>query len=258
MPIEERVGSVLDAIDTVQVLVNTVNTKGVMGKGLAAEFKKRFGNAMFEHYKSLCEHGYVKPGRPYLTKALLKDRPDKEVYILHFPTKDHWKHRSRIAWIEEGLAYFRDHYHDMPIITKFPPPHEKPIGTMTQTSLFDNSGHASDEPPRIGDDGTEHDGPKSREQENRHQSVPCHDGDKDIDSLAEGRLRIESIAFPQLGCRNGGLSWTEVRQLMYRYLGDLNDIDVYIYLYDRPDADPPRRTRKSNPSKSGRSRTPNR
>ena len=67
-----------------QTLVNTVNCVGVMGKGIALEFKKRFPD-MFEDYVARCKQSEVSLGQPYLYKSLALP------WILNFPTKDHWR-----------------------------------------------------------------------------------------------------------------------------------------------------------------------
>lgn len=85
-----------------QTLVNTVNCRGVMGKGLALEFKRRFPQ-MFEGYKRECEAGRLRIGTLHLYRG-----PNR--WILNFPTKDHWRGRSKIEYIERGLQYFVEHY----------------------------------------------------------------------------------------------------------------------------------------------------
>jgi len=85
-----------------QTLVNTVNTVGVMGKGIALEFKKRFPE-MYNDYVTRCQAGLVKLGQPYLYK---QSRP----WIINFPTKDHWRSVSRITDIVQGLQYLHEHY----------------------------------------------------------------------------------------------------------------------------------------------------
>ena len=76
------VGDILQS--KAQTLINTVNCVGIMGKGIALEFKKRFPE-MFQDYVERCERKEVRPGVPYLYKALLPPQ------IVNFPTKDHWK-----------------------------------------------------------------------------------------------------------------------------------------------------------------------
>jgi len=86
-----------------QTLVNTVNTVGIMGKGIALEFKKRFPD-MFEDYVKRCAEGKVKLGEPYLYKRLTPP------WILNFPTKEHWHSVSNISDIARGLNYLEQYY----------------------------------------------------------------------------------------------------------------------------------------------------
>lgn len=92
-----------------QVLTNTVNCVGVMGKGLALEFKNRYP-ALFDDYKRRCDKGEVRPGVPYLWE-------DDHVQVLNFPTKRHWKDNSRLDDIEAGLKYLAQNYQNMGIYT---------------------------------------------------------------------------------------------------------------------------------------------
>jgi len=85
-------------------LVNAVNCVGIMGKGIALEFKNRYKD-MFLSYKKCCEQGLLKPG-------LLQIYSYKDVSILNFPTKVHWKDPSELEYIELGLKKFVDTYKD--------------------------------------------------------------------------------------------------------------------------------------------------
>lgn len=85
-----------------QVIVNTVNTKGVMGKGLALLFKERYPD-MFAVYQQDCKSGRLRIGKPTLYK---RSNP----WILNFPTKDHWRFPSKIEYLEKGLAFLVNHY----------------------------------------------------------------------------------------------------------------------------------------------------
>ncbi|MFZ0545628.1 MAG: macro domain-containing protein, partial [Candidatus Promineifilaceae bacterium] len=97
-----------------QVLVNTVNTVGVMGKGIALDFKRLYPE-MFEKYQKLCEAGKFSIGMLWLYKS-----PNK--WILNFPTKKHWRQPSHIGYIEAGLKKFVDTYDKMGIHSiAFPP-----------------------------------------------------------------------------------------------------------------------------------------
>jgi O-acetyl-ADP-ribose deacetylase (regulator of RNase III) len=80
-------------------LVNTVNCVGIMGKGIALQFKQAFPEN-FKHYERACRAGEVRLGKMFVvsTDSLLPPR-----YIVNFPTKDHWKNRSRLESIESGL-----------------------------------------------------------------------------------------------------------------------------------------------------------
>lgn len=127
-------------------LVNTVNCVGVMGKGIALEFKRRYPG-MFTEYVKLCESGRVRPGCPYLYRDLTG------ASVINFPTKDNWRSPSKFLYIEAGLEWFRQSYRE---------------------------------------------------------------------------LGITSVAFPPLGCGNGGLSWDLVGPTMYKALQDL-PIDIEIY-----------------------------
>lgn len=83
----------------VDAIVNTVNCVGVMGKGIALQFKRKWP-ANFRAYEAACKAGNVVPGRMFIYDAggLLKPR-----YIINFPTKRHWRGRSEISFITDGL-----------------------------------------------------------------------------------------------------------------------------------------------------------
>ncbi|MBU1194170.1 MAG: macro domain-containing protein [Proteobacteria bacterium] len=142
--IKVLIGNIFDS--NAQTLVNTVNCVGVMGKGIALEFKKRFPD-MMKDYKTRCTTKMIQPGEPYLFRDLIGTS------ILNFPTKNHWRSPSRLEDIIKGLYIFTQKYKDW---------------------------------------------------------------------------GIKSIAFPPLGCGNGGLDWKIVGPLMYQSFISL-DISVEIY-----------------------------
>jgi O-acetyl-ADP-ribose deacetylase (regulator of RNase III) len=82
-----------------EALVNTVNTVGVMGKGIALMFKELFPDN-FRAYSRACEAGEVKVGQVHVFDrgSFLNPR-----YIINFPTKKHWRHPSKMEWIVDGL-----------------------------------------------------------------------------------------------------------------------------------------------------------
>ena len=128
-----------------QVLVNTVNLDGVMGKGIALKFKQLYPD-MFKSYQHFCENEMLQIGKLWLYKSENK-------WILNFPTKIHWRNPSKMEYIEKGLQKF--------------------VATYKEKN-------------------------------------------------------ITSIAFPKLGCGNGGLDWKDVKPMMDRYLKNL-PIDIYVY-----------------------------
>jgi O-acetyl-ADP-ribose deacetylase (regulator of RNase III) len=93
--IVETTGNLL--LDDAQALVNTVNTVGVMGKGLALQFKRAFP-ANFDAYARACAEGRVQPGRIFFTSL------DDDRWIFNLPTKRHWRQPSRLDDIRSGLG----------------------------------------------------------------------------------------------------------------------------------------------------------
>ncbi len=90
-----------------QTLVNTVNCVGVMGKGLAKEFRSR-DQAMFAAYRKVCDKRLLSPGKLWLWK-------NATYWTLNFPTKVHWRNPSKLEWIEAGLRKFVQSYEEMGI-----------------------------------------------------------------------------------------------------------------------------------------------
>lgn len=79
-----------------KAIVNPVNCVGVMGKGLALQFKQRFP-LYFKHYKLLCDRGLMVPGQVDFYQS-------NDKYIISFPTKDHWKNKSKLSYVKEGIV----------------------------------------------------------------------------------------------------------------------------------------------------------
>lgn len=82
-----------------EALVNTVNTVGVMGKGIALMFKEAFPENLAA-YQLACERKELTTGRMFVIK---RDHLIGPKWIINFPTKKHWRHPSKIEWIVEGL-----------------------------------------------------------------------------------------------------------------------------------------------------------
>lgn len=95
--IQEAHGNLLEA--RVDALVNTVNTQGVMGKGIALQFKRAFPDN-FAAYQKACRSGQVRMGQVFLFDRGMFERPR---YIFNFPTKHHWRQKSSLEAIRIGL-----------------------------------------------------------------------------------------------------------------------------------------------------------
>lgn len=99
---------------SMHALVNTVNTVGIMGKGVALAFKKRYPD-MYRDYVGRCDRGEVRLGEPYVYRA-------SDHVIVNFPTKQHWRSVSRLSDIEAGLDYLEGHYKEWQIRSLAVPP----------------------------------------------------------------------------------------------------------------------------------------
>ena len=88
----------------VEALVNTVNTKGVMGAGIALQFKKAFPEN-FKLYEKASKENKIQIGKVFVTEIGKITNPR---YIINFPTKQHWRYPSKLSWIKEGLIDLRN------------------------------------------------------------------------------------------------------------------------------------------------------
>lgn len=95
-------GSVFACLDVnkVEMIVNPVNCVGVMGAGLALEFKLRYPN-MFAEYEKQCAQHLIEVGS-------VSSYIGESIKILNFPTKDDWRKPAKMEWIVAGLQNFRD------------------------------------------------------------------------------------------------------------------------------------------------------
>ncbi len=151
--IHYKTGNLLDS--EAEALVNTVNTVGVMGKGIALQFKNMFPNN-FKLYASACKNKELKIGKLLVTKEEVLLLGKKT--IINFPTKTNWRLPSEYQYIESGLAEL------LKVIKE---------------------------------------------------------------------KNIKSIAIPPLGAGNGGLDWNKVKQILEKYLSNL---DCEIFIYEPSDA----------------------
>ena len=101
-----------------EALVNTVNTVGIMGKGIALQFRQVFPEN-YTTYRKACQHNEVQPGKMCVvpTGRMLNPR-----YIINFPTKRHWKNMSRMEDVEKGLEDLVRVVRELGILTIAIPP----------------------------------------------------------------------------------------------------------------------------------------
>ncbi len=95
-------GNLLEA--DVEAVVNTVNTVGVMGKGIALMFKERFP-ANYKAYRAACKAGEVEVGRMFVT---CPDELAGPRWIVNFPTKQDWRNPTKLEWVEDGLKALQE------------------------------------------------------------------------------------------------------------------------------------------------------
>lgn len=93
-----KTGNILE--EDCEAIVNTVNCVGVMGRGIALQFKQAYPDN-FRAYVAACKRGEVQPGKMFVFETALLTGPR---YIINFPTKRHWSGKSRMEDIESGLT----------------------------------------------------------------------------------------------------------------------------------------------------------
>jgi O-acetyl-ADP-ribose deacetylase (regulator of RNase III) len=95
-------GNLLEA--SVEAVVNTVNTVGVMGKGIALMFKERFPENT-KSYEAACKAGEVRVGSMFVSAGVELGGPR---WIINFPTKEHWRNPTKLEWVETGLPALKE------------------------------------------------------------------------------------------------------------------------------------------------------
>lgn len=103
-----------------EAIVNTVNCVGVMGKGVALEFKRRWPDN-FRAYKRLCDRHQLRPGKVYVHHEGDMLSGGRR-FLINFPTKDHWRAKSKLEYIENGLVDFVAQIEQLKIKTVVIPP----------------------------------------------------------------------------------------------------------------------------------------
>ena len=118
--IEFHRGNLFEA--DVEALVNTVNTVGVMGKGIALQFSRQFPEIQ-RPYEQACKDGSLQVGTVQSIKLPLLSESHGPHYVINFPTKQHWKGNSQIDFIESGLDALKAEIAKLGIKSIAIPPH---------------------------------------------------------------------------------------------------------------------------------------
>lgn len=127
--IEYRIGDILKA--DAEALVNTVNCVGAMGRGIALQFKNSFPEN-FKAYKAACNREEVQPGRMFVFETGTLTNPK---FIINFPTKRHWRGKSRMEDIESGLKALTEEIQRLGIHSIAIPPLGSGLGGLNWTDV---------------------------------------------------------------------------------------------------------------------------
>jgi len=127
--IELRTGDILTA--DAEAIVNTVNCVGIMGRGIALQFKNAFP-ANFKAYAAACAHEEVRPGKMFVFETGALTNPK---FIINFPTKRHWRGKSRIEDIESGLKALVEEIRGRGIRSIAIPPLGSGLGGLSWTDI---------------------------------------------------------------------------------------------------------------------------
>ncbi len=137
--IEYKTGNILT--EEAEALVNTVNCVGVMGRGIALQFKKAWPEN-FEAYAAACRREEVQPGRMFVFETGCLTPPR---YIINFPTKRHWRGRSRVEDIEAGLEALVAEVRDRGIQSIAVPPLGAGLGGLDWRDVRERIEHAMED-----------------------------------------------------------------------------------------------------------------
>ena len=117
--------------EDVEAVVNTVNCVGIMGRGLALQFKNAYPEN-FEFYVAACERNEVLPGKMLTFKTGRLTNPK---YIINFPTKRHWRENSRIEDIDAGLIALTNEIRSLNILSIAIPPLGSGLGGLKWSNV---------------------------------------------------------------------------------------------------------------------------
>lgn len=186
-----------------EALVNTVNSVGVMGRGIALRFKEAFP-ANFKAYAAACRQGEVQPGWMFVydTGELTSPR-----YIINFPTKRHWRGKSRIEDIRSGLEALVAEIRAREIRSVAIPPLGSGLGGLDWAEVRPLIEPALAALPDVNVVVYEPGGKGSDKRANRSTDVP---------RMTEGRAALVGLMDRYLGAlMDPSISLLEVHKLMY-------------------------------------------
>ncbi len=199
--IQFRTGDILQA-DT-EALVNTVNCVGVMGRGIALQFKKAFPEN-FKAYATACKMEDVQPGRMFVFETGTFTNPR---YIINFPTKRHWRGKSRIEDIESGLKSLTHEVRNRNIRSIAIPPLGSGLGGLEWTEVRARIEEAMSEISDIQIVVFEPKGPPDAREMTRSTDVP---------QMTPGRAALVGLMYRYLGgLMDPFVTLLEVHKLMY-------------------------------------------
>jgi len=127
--IEYKKGNIL--AEDVEAIVNTVNCVGIMGRGIALQFKNSFPEN-FKAYAAACKRSEVQPGKMFIYETGRLTNPR---YIVNFPTKRHWKGKSRMEDVDAGLVALAEEIRVRNIRSIAIPPLGSGLGGLDWTSV---------------------------------------------------------------------------------------------------------------------------
>lgn len=194
-------GDILEA--GTEALVNTVNSVGVMGRGIALKFKQAFP-ANFKAYAAACRRGEVEPGRMFVYDSGGLTLPR---YIINFPTKRHWRGKSRIEDIRSGLVALADEIRRRKIASVAIPPLGSGLGGLDWAQVRPLIEEALSALPEVEIVVFEPSGKRSEDRTNRSSEVP---------RMTAGRAALVGLMDRYLGAlMDPSISLLEVHKLMY-------------------------------------------
>lgn len=186
-----------------EALVNTVNCVGIMGRGVALQFREAFPDN-FKAYAAACKRGEVQPGRMFVFDT---GKPTGPRYIINFPTKRHWRDKSRIEDIRAGLVGLVDVIRAHHIRSIAIPPLGSGLGGLDWADVWPLIEHAMAELPEVQVTVFEPGAGPVQERAARSADVP---------GMSPGRASLIGLMDRYLGAlMDPSISLLEVHKLLY-------------------------------------------